>query len=64
MKDFLNDSLHVFIVTMIFILGIGGALITGGTFDNWTSRLITKKRKALLKLLKAKNRLAQKQTIN
>lgn len=38
-KDFFSDGLNVFIVIMIFVMGIGGALVTGGTFDEWGKRL-------------------------
>lgn len=45
MIDFLKDGLHIFIITMIFILGIGGALITGGKFDFWGKRFSWKRRR-------------------
>jgi hypothetical protein len=45
MREFLADGLHVFIITMIFILGIGGALITGGKFDLWGKRLTQRRKK-------------------
>lgn len=38
-KDLFSGGLHVFIVIMIFVMGIGGALITGGSFDEWGKRL-------------------------
>jgi hypothetical protein len=60
MKLILNDSFRVFIIALVFVLGIGGALITGGAFDNWTSRLMNKKRKALLLVLNAKRLLKNK----
>jgi len=47
MIDFLKDGLHIFIIAMIFVLGIGGALITGGKFDFWSSRLFDERRRRL-----------------
>jgi hypothetical protein len=51
---FLKDSLHVFIIAMIFVLGIGGALITGGKFDFWTSRILDERRRRLLAVFRKK----------
>jgi hypothetical protein len=45
MREFFSDSLHVFIVVMIFVLGLGGALIAGGKFDFWGKRLSWRRRK-------------------
>ncbi|WP_214070491.1 hypothetical protein [Mucilaginibacter sp. dw_454] len=45
MRAFFSDSLHVFIVIMIFVLGIGGALVTGGRFDEWGKRLRWRRKK-------------------
>jgi hypothetical protein len=45
MKDFLTDALKLFIVLMIFIFGIGGALIAGGKFDAWGKRLTLRRKK-------------------
>jgi hypothetical protein len=45
MRAFLTDGLHVFIIIMIFILGIGGALIAGGKFDEWGKRLTWRRKK-------------------
>ncbi|MFD2865942.1 hypothetical protein [Mucilaginibacter antarcticus] len=39
MREFFSEGVRVFIVIMIFILGIGGALIAGGKFDSWGKRL-------------------------
>jgi hypothetical protein len=45
MREFFADSLHIFIVFMIFVLGIGGALIAGGKFDGWGKRLTWRRKK-------------------
>lgn len=45
MREFFADGLHVFIVTMIFVLGLGGALIAGGKFDVWGRRLTWRRKK-------------------
>jgi hypothetical protein len=45
MREFLSDGVQVFIVIMIFILGIGGAMVAGGKFDNWGKRLTWRRKK-------------------
>jgi hypothetical protein len=45
MKELLLDGLRAFIVLMIFVLGIGGALIVGGKFDYWGKRLNWRRKK-------------------
>jgi hypothetical protein len=47
MREILKDGLEVFIVIMIIIMGIGGALVTSGKLDFWGSRLLNEKRRAL-----------------
>lgn len=47
MREILKDCLEVFIVTMITILGIGGALVVSGKLDFWGSRLLNEKRRVL-----------------
>ncbi|MBC7400306.1 MAG: hypothetical protein H7289_10195 [Mucilaginibacter sp.] len=45
MSAFFSDGLHLFIVLMIFVLGIGGAIIAGGKFDGWGKRLTWRRKK-------------------
>lgn len=45
MREFMSDGVRVFIVIMIFILGVGGALIAGGKFDSWGKRLTRRRKK-------------------
>lgn len=44
-KDFFLSGSHIFIVVMIFVLGIGGAMVTGGRFDEWGKRLSWRRKK-------------------
>lgn len=48
MKDFLTDSLHIFIIVMIAAFLIGAILALTGTFDHWGSRYVLKRRRRRL----------------
>lgn len=37
----------IFVVIMVVILGLGGAAITGGKFDNWTKRFVRRSKYVL-----------------
>jgi Tfp pilus assembly protein PilO len=54
MREILKDGVIIFIVIMIFVLGIGGAFTTGGKLDFWGSRLLIEKRRKLMASFKQK----------
>jgi hypothetical protein len=45
MKYISGEGLLIFITIMIFILGLGGALIAAGSFDFWRKRSSWRRKK-------------------